>query len=71
MNVTLRVCDAPDCETLTLGVLCIQHEPLEAGPFPRGRPFRKPVDRDDSQAIVGGPEHVLVEAGRAGKAPSE
>ena len=37
----LRVCDAAGCDTLTLGTLCMEHEP-QAGPrrFPRGRPYR-------------------------------
>jgi hypothetical protein len=71
MEVTLRVCDAPDCETLTLGVLCIEHEPLESGPFLRGRPFRESMDRDDSSTVGGEAEHLLVEAGLAGEALSE
>jgi hypothetical protein len=37
----LRTCEAPGCETLTFGPLCIAHEP-PAVPrrFPRGRPYR-------------------------------
>ncbi|HEY3921006.1 MAG TPA: hypothetical protein VGL76_02730 [Gaiellaceae bacterium] len=37
----LRSCQAEGCNTLTLGELCIEHEP-EAEPrrFPRGRPYR-------------------------------
>ena len=36
----LRICNHPDCETLTLGTLCITHEArVEGEVFPRGRPF--------------------------------
>jgi hypothetical protein len=37
----LQTCGAPDCETLTFGALCINHEPpVEPRHFPRGRPYR-------------------------------
>lgn len=37
----LRMCGAPGCETLTLGGLCVAHEPpVEPRYFPRGRPYR-------------------------------
>jgi hypothetical protein len=37
----LNVCRASGCETLTLGALCLTHEPpLEQRYFPRGRPYR-------------------------------
>ena len=37
----LRECGAPGCETLTLGGLCLAHEPpAEPRYFPRGRPYR-------------------------------
>lgn len=37
----LQVCGAPGCETLTLGGLCLTHEPpVEPRYFPRGRPYR-------------------------------
>ena len=36
----LRICNHPDCETLTLGTFCITHEArVEGEVFPRGRPF--------------------------------
>jgi hypothetical protein len=36
----LHVCAHDGCETLTLGGLCITHEPpVETRVFPRGRPF--------------------------------
>jgi hypothetical protein len=36
----LRICDHPDCTTLTLGSLCVLHEPpVRPARFPRGRPF--------------------------------
>ena len=36
----LRICNHPDCETLTLGTFCITHEArVEGQVFPRGRPF--------------------------------
>jgi hypothetical protein len=37
----LRTCRAPGCTTLTLGTLCISHEPaVDPRTFPRGRPYR-------------------------------
>jgi len=37
----LRTCRAPGCTTLTLGTLCIAHEPaVEPRSFVRGRPYR-------------------------------
>jgi hypothetical protein len=37
----LRTCQAPGCETLTFGPLCLAHEPPPLPRrFPRGRPFR-------------------------------
>ena len=37
----LKVCGAPGCEALTLGDLCLSHEPpVEPRYFPRGRPYR-------------------------------
>ncbi len=37
----LRICDHPNCATLTLGTLCAAHEqaPAPTVRFPRGRPF--------------------------------
>jgi len=36
----LRTCDHDGCSTLTLGRLCIDHEPPAVEKvFPRGRPF--------------------------------
>jgi hypothetical protein len=35
----LRACDAPGCETFTLGGFCLRHEPACSRVFPRGRPF--------------------------------
>ena len=36
----LRICDHPDCSTLTLGGYCPRHEPPQTKVrFPRGRPF--------------------------------
>jgi hypothetical protein len=35
----LRACEAPGCETFTLGTFCLRHEPACARVFPRGRPF--------------------------------
>ena len=37
----VHVCRVPGCETLTLGSLCLAHEPpAEPRYFPRGRPYR-------------------------------
>jgi hypothetical protein len=42
----IRICDHPDCATLTLGTFCITHEPpVEAEIFPRGRPFPRRRER--------------------------
>jgi hypothetical protein len=39
-------CTAPGCETLTMGLLCVEHEELTTRVFVRGRPFlRVSVDR--------------------------
>jgi hypothetical protein len=36
----LRICDHPDCSTMTLGAYCVAHDPpILAEPYPRGRPF--------------------------------
>jgi hypothetical protein len=35
----LRSCEAPGCETFTLGTFCVRHEPASGRVFPRGRPF--------------------------------
>jgi hypothetical protein len=36
----LQLCTHPGCATLTIGRLCIEHEPiLPARVFPRGRPY--------------------------------
>ena len=32
-------CEAPGCETLTMGPLCVEHERLPVRVFVRGRPF--------------------------------
>ena len=37
----LRTCQADGCDTLTLGELCLTHEPqLPPQRYPRGRPYR-------------------------------
>jgi hypothetical protein len=36
----LRPCEAPGCGVLTLGTLCVAHEPAVDRVFPRGRPFQ-------------------------------
>ena len=46
----LEVCTHPGCTTLTIGGLCVEHEPVrEPRVFPRGRPFpalqRRSVDK--------------------------
>lgn len=35
----LHPCTAPGCRTLTLGILCAEHDPPPLRVFPRGRPF--------------------------------
>ena len=45
----LQTCSQPGCTILTIGGLCIEHEPVrESRAFPRGRPF-PPV----SNALLG------------------
>ena len=36
-------CTVPGCETLTIGLLCLEHEVVEARPYVRGRPFVRAV----------------------------
>ena len=38
----LRTCGHPDCTTMTLGTLCVVHEPpVEIVVWPRGRPYSR------------------------------
>ena len=38
----LRICAHPDCTTMTLGTLCVVHEPpVEIVVWPRGRPYSR------------------------------
>jgi hypothetical protein len=47
----LKMCGAPGCETLTIGGLCVAHEPpLEQRYYPRGRPYRL-KDREVPAAV--------------------
>ena len=42
----LRICEHPDCTTLTLGDLCMAHEVrVVEERFPRGRPFPAAASR--------------------------
>lgn len=42
----LRICAHPDCTTLTLGALCVTHEPpVEVESWPRGRPYSRRTRR--------------------------
>ena len=56
----LRTCDHPGCATLTLGTLCIAHEPpVETRAFPRGRPFPRVLrERASVRLITGTPDPV-------------
>jgi hypothetical protein len=41
----LRTCDRPGCETFTLGVFCVVHEPKShPTAFVRGRPHPRSAD---------------------------
>jgi hypothetical protein len=58
----LKTCSAPNCSTLTLGSLCIAHEPAPARRrYPRGRPYRR-HDREAGKiaapALAGAGEHT-------------
>ena len=36
----LQLCRHPGCTTMTIGGLCVEHEPVvESRTYPRGRPF--------------------------------
>jgi hypothetical protein len=49
----LELCRHPGCTTLTIGGLCVEHEPVrEALVFPRGRPFPPLARRGADQAVV-------------------
>jgi len=61
----LRVCAHRDCSTLTLGMLCVVHEPpVEVRRWPRGRPYarreRRPADAATQIATA---EHQPTPAG--------
>jgi len=59
----LRICSEPGCTTLTLGALCVAHEPAVAlTAFPRGRPYRL----KDREVLAPAPVRVAV----AGKEPA-
>lgn len=38
-DTLVRQCAEPGCRTLTLGQLCMSHEPGPEAQLPRGRPF--------------------------------
>ena len=49
-RVMLRTCEAPGCDTLTFGPLCLAHEPPPVPRrFPRGRPYR--IDREVTSTL--------------------
>jgi hypothetical protein len=49
----LRICDHPDCTTLTLGTFCVTHEPPAAlERFPRGRPYARRERRPPAALAV-------------------
>ena len=51
----LRICAHPDCNTLTLGTLCLTHEPpIAAERWPRGRPYSRRERRLPASAILAG-----------------
>jgi hypothetical protein len=53
----IRICDHPDCDTLTLGSLCAVHEQAPAATvrFPRGRPFPRLPVRTALEVLVSDP----------------
>jgi hypothetical protein len=56
----LRICAHPDCKTLTLGMLCVVHEPpVGMVAWPRGRPY----SRRQQQLPAGAAPIVTTEAG--------
>jgi hypothetical protein len=61
----LRICAHPDCTTLTLGTLCLVHEPpVAAEAWPRGRPYSRRMRRLPAAAVSSGsPNDELTPAG--------
>ena len=48
----LRTCDTPGCQTLTLGVYCVAHEPATVQlEFVRGRPHPRGDDELSAQLL--------------------
>ena len=58
IGTLLRPCTAPGCTTLTLGVLCLQHEPPVGRVFPRGRPFPPAVAAEPAVAQLRLPRKI-------------
>lgn len=57
-------CGYPGCSTLTMGVLCVAHEPPVTKTFPRGRPYVCSTDepqatQPSSGAVARGPLHAV------------
>jgi hypothetical protein len=48
----LRTCERPGCQTLTLGVHCVAHEPATVqSEFVRGRPHQRVNDELSAQLL--------------------
>jgi len=46
----LRICNRPGCETLTLGLSCVAHEPaVTPSVFVRGRPYPRAAEELPAQ----------------------
>jgi hypothetical protein len=62
----LRVCEHPECGTLTLGRFCLLHEPpVIAERFPRGRPFARGLPLVEDGLLGAALDPALLAAGTA------
>ena len=60
----LQLCRHPGCTTLTIGGLCVEHEPVqEARVFPRGRPFPPLQHWSAERPVVSLPPPGVIAAG--------
>jgi len=55
----LRVCSHPECSTLTMGELCLEHEAPVVKTFARGRPFRRVLPRPRLRPVIAAPVRQL------------
>ncbi len=51
-TMLIGACNAPGCETLTLGTLCTRHEQPVARELPRGRPFARKTTTGEPESAT-------------------